>query len=518
MSEVAVTVVVPVYNTLPYLTACLDSLVQQTIGHERLQVVAVDDGSTDGSGEELDRYAQRYPQLIEVVHQENSGGPARPCNVGLARATGRYVFFLGADDHLGEQALERLVCAADRWDSDVVCGRMVGTGGRWVNQRLFQQNAEDVPFPSEVLASAISNTKLFRRSMLVEHGIDYPLDLRIGSDQPFTILAMLHARRISVLADYDYYFAVKREGAENLSYTSTWRVRLDCISEVVDFVAGVLPPGEARDLVLWRHHASELATLLRRDFPELSEPAQQELLAGVTALTDRYLTAAMEPRLRALARLRFHLAAEGRLDELRALAGAEDAPPPLLIEGGRVLLAAPGFRAGRPDSLYEMNVEPLHRYFANAVGPATLAWDGARLELRAPTTLLPGSAPHVRLVLGAASQGNSLGPRRKAEPSQARWRSESVTIGADGVLTGVLDLTEALRTRKTQWALRLQLDVGETTYTVPVTAPDIAAARVGVDSRDLEVAARPDPKGRALVEVTRAPSAAASSSAVDQRG
>ena len=99
MGEPDVTVVVPVYNTMTYLTAKLDSLVRQTLitregRHERLEVVAVDDGSTDGSGEELDRYAARHPDLFTVVHQPNSGGPAGPCNVGLARARGRYVFFL----------------------------------------------------------------------------------------------------------------------------------------------------------------------------------------------------------------------------------------------------------------------------------------------------------------------------------------------------------------------------------------------------------------------------------------
>ena len=56
-----VSVVVAVYNTMPYLTECLNSLVKQSIGQDRLQVVAVDDGSTDGSGAELDRFAALYP-------------------------------------------------------------------------------------------------------------------------------------------------------------------------------------------------------------------------------------------------------------------------------------------------------------------------------------------------------------------------------------------------------------------------------------------------------------------------
>ena len=74
-----VTVIIPVYNTMPYLTACLQSMVDQTIGADRMEVVAVDDGSTDGSGEELERFAADHPGLFTVLHQENSGGPAGPC-------------------------------------------------------------------------------------------------------------------------------------------------------------------------------------------------------------------------------------------------------------------------------------------------------------------------------------------------------------------------------------------------------------------------------------------------------
>lgn len=102
----AVTVVVAVYNTMPYLTRCLESLVAQTIGAGQLEVIAVDDGSTDGGGAELDRFARLHPDIFTVLHQPNSGGPAVPSNRALDQANGRYVFFLGADDYLGPEALE----------------------------------------------------------------------------------------------------------------------------------------------------------------------------------------------------------------------------------------------------------------------------------------------------------------------------------------------------------------------------------------------------------------------------
>ena len=131
MTAPDVSVVVAVYNTMPYLTECLTSLVEQTIGADRLEIVAVDDGSTDGSGAGAGPVRRALPGAP-------SRSSTRPTPVARRRrataawtlATGRYVFFIGSDDHLGPEALERLVDAADRWDSDVVLGRMVGVNGR----------------------------------------------------------------------------------------------------------------------------------------------------------------------------------------------------------------------------------------------------------------------------------------------------------------------------------------------------------------------------------------------------
>ena len=64
MTAPAVSVIIPVYNTMPYLTRCLDSLVEQSLGLDRIQVIAVDDGSTDGSPEVLDSYAERHPEIV----------------------------------------------------------------------------------------------------------------------------------------------------------------------------------------------------------------------------------------------------------------------------------------------------------------------------------------------------------------------------------------------------------------------------------------------------------------------
>jgi poly(ribitol-phosphate) beta-N-acetylglucosaminyltransferase len=332
-----VSVVVPIYNTMPYLTRCLRSLVGQSIGPTRLEIIGVDDGSTDGSGRELDRFADRYPDLVTAVHQANSGGPAGPCNRGLDRATGRYVFFVGADDYLGHQALGRLVTAADAYGSDVVLGRAVGVNSRAVDQQIFVRSAIEVDLFDSALPYALANTKLFRRALIERYRLRYPEDMPIASDQPFTLAACYRARRISVLADYDFYFAVRRLNSHNLTYRSRVADRLRCVEQLMTRVADLLEPGPKRDAILVRHFNWELAKLVEDDFLALDPPTQERIAAGVAKLAEQYLTDRIRARLALESRLRLAAAQHGGLDGLVEVIrqDADRGVPPTIVDGGR---------------------------------------------------------------------------------------------------------------------------------------------------------------------------------------
>ncbi|WP_019871514.1 glycosyltransferase family 2 protein [Salinispora oceanensis] len=354
-----VSVLVAVYNTMPYLRTCLDSLIGQSLGLDRLEVIAVDDGSTDGGGDVLDQYAERYPDQVRVFHQPNSGGPAVPSNIALDHARGRYVFFIGADDFLGVEALERLVDAADRWGSDVVLGRMVGTNKRYVHQEVYAETRERIGLFDSALPWALSNTKLFRRELLERHGLRFRTDMPMGSDQPFTLQACYHAAKISVLADDEYYYAVKRDNAQNITYASNFEERLRCAEELVSFVAGLIEPGSRRDAVLLRHFSWEVAKLLRAEFLELAADAQQRVQGRIRALARAHLTdgilAAMAPALR----LRLTVARDAELERLRELIGqqAANSLPEVVVEDDRWYACYVGFRdpsLGYPDEWYDI--------------------------------------------------------------------------------------------------------------------------------------------------------------------
>jgi glycosyltransferase involved in cell wall biosynthesis len=410
-----VSVIIAVYNTMPYLTRCLKSLVNQTIGIARMEVVAVDDGSTDGSGAELDRFASEYPGVVRVIHQPNSGGPAVPSNRGLDAATGRYVFFIGADDYLGPQALERLVAAADTYESDVVAGRMVGVNGRYAHQAIFHGNQVSIDLFDSSLPYHLSNTKLFRRDLLDKHQIRYPEDMPVGSDQPFTFEACLRANRISVLSDYRFYYSVRRRNALNITYASDEVARLACTARIMDFIANLVEPGPRRDAIFVRHFEWELSKLVEDRFLDQTPEAQEQVRAGVARLADVYLTDPIRGRLRPESLVRLAVARSGTREQLVAVIrqDATDGIPPTVVDAGRSYAAYPGFRdpaAGLPDSCFE--VTPVAAEWAEKVDLVLTARTRLLSDLLIMTVhgAPPGSAdlPRRPLTIRAGSVGGRM--------------------------------------------------------------------------------------------------------------
>ena len=144
---------------------------------------------------------------VTLLRSDHSGSPSMPRNIGFEHGTGDYVFFLDADDRLDPRALEGLVDAAESNGSDIVLGRLDGMNGRGVPSSMFSETVLDADLVEQNLFFALGPTKLFRRSLIEQHGLRFPTDIRVGQDQPFVAEALLLARRVSVLADRSYYYA-----------------------------------------------------------------------------------------------------------------------------------------------------------------------------------------------------------------------------------------------------------------------------------------------------------------------
>ena len=118
--EPKISIVVAVYNLEKYLPRCLDALVNQTL--QEIEILCVDDGSTDSAPQIVDEYAKKYPQKVKAFHKPN-GGEFTTRNYGLERAVGEYVTFVDTDDYVEPNWAEKLYHAAKENDADLaVCG------------------------------------------------------------------------------------------------------------------------------------------------------------------------------------------------------------------------------------------------------------------------------------------------------------------------------------------------------------------------------------------------------------
>jgi glycosyltransferase involved in cell wall biosynthesis len=233
------------------------SLLGQTMPAARYEVIFVDDGSTDGSGDYLDSLAASHRQ-VRVIHQENSEWPGRPRNVGLAAAAGDYVFFCDADDWLAANALERLYEHAVDWGSDIVVPKMAGLRRR-IPHQLFTSTRPRVNLATAPLMDSLTPHKLFRRAFLEEHRIRFPEGKRRLEDHYFVVSAYLEAQVVSIAADQTYYYLVGRRDGGNISAGPIdWEEYFHSLAEAVEVVERHTEPGPFRDRLMRRWLQSEM--------------------------------------------------------------------------------------------------------------------------------------------------------------------------------------------------------------------------------------------------------------------
>jgi Glycosyltransferases involved in cell wall biogenesis len=219
-----VSVVVPVYNAMPYLAATLDSLQQQTL--RNIEIVCVNDGSSDSSLEELLSRAQNDPRL-HVVDQQNMG-QSRARNVGMSIARGSYLYFMDSDDLLSTDALEKLVARTQELGLDLLCfdaDTMYETDELAEQFPSFAHAYErarwykDVYSGPELLAQLEQDKTYFQSPCLYLVKRSYVQKQRISfvegilhEDNAFTFACFLGARRVSHLNESLFHRRV-REGS-----------------------------------------------------------------------------------------------------------------------------------------------------------------------------------------------------------------------------------------------------------------------------------------------------------------
>jgi len=221
-NQVLISVIIPVYNVEPYLRQCLDSIVNQTL--RDIEIICIDDGSTDGSYAILQEYAQKDKRIV-ILQQQNSGaGIAR--NLGLQFATGEYIHFLDADDYLSFGAYEKMYTAAEKNNVDFLKAKVFGfdnATGKQVDNPWYTLSAlekKDFGRIFTFLDNPQKFTKIFvvpwngiyKRSFLYEHNIVFN-DLICVNDRSFYNHVLIHAQRFMFLDEFVVHYRINNQSS-----------------------------------------------------------------------------------------------------------------------------------------------------------------------------------------------------------------------------------------------------------------------------------------------------------------
>ena len=202
-----VSIVIPVYNCMEYIDGCMESVLNQT--YSEFEVILVDDGSTDESGDKCDYYAQR-DERVRVIHKKNQG-VSNARNTGVMKAEGEYLLFVDSDDCIDERMIESLVLFSELNDTDIaICGMydIYANGKKRFPVREVDCVMSGKDAVREMLISNIITGyvwgKLIRKKLVQE--CVFPEDITIGEDAIVVSKILYKAERVGVFSQplYNY--------------------------------------------------------------------------------------------------------------------------------------------------------------------------------------------------------------------------------------------------------------------------------------------------------------------------
>ena len=210
----SLSVIVPVYNSEKYLSKTLESLAAQTVA-DSMQIILVDDGSADSSPAICDEFASKRPDTV-VIHRKN-GGVSAARNAGLKEASGEYVGFVDADDTVAPDYYEKLLGAAKENDCDMAFSSLylIYNGEHrpfpdWYPAGTVLEHSEILgSFARRMLSDGAQNSaciKIFRRSVIEENSIEFPVGIKIAEDKRFVLEFLAHCSKAICAGDCGYFY------------------------------------------------------------------------------------------------------------------------------------------------------------------------------------------------------------------------------------------------------------------------------------------------------------------------
>jgi glycosyltransferase involved in cell wall biosynthesis len=253
-----ISIILPIHNVEGYINEALDSILNQTIDQKNLEVIMVNDYSTDKSGEIIDEYSNKYDNFKAIHLTKNSGSPGKPRNVGIENATGDYLMFFDPDDYYAEDACEVLYNKIIEENVDIVSSRFI---------YLFETHEKnDTDFFNELdeikLKKVEENTKMFslgpniwtkiyRKEFINNNNIKF-LEDAWAEDVAFQVHTLLDANGIIHLNNYfSYYYRVRDRNNKSFTFNQNKKTLLKIMQGYYE-----------TDIILKNHEKSEYFPLI----------------------------------------------------------------------------------------------------------------------------------------------------------------------------------------------------------------------------------------------------------------
>ena len=227
-TKIKVSVIVPIYNVENYIKKCLESLVNQTLNE--LQIILVNDGSKDKSGNIAKEYADKFPEKIIYLEKKN-GGLSDARNFGIPYAKGEYIAFLDSDDYIDLNAYEIMYNKAIEEDSDLVECNFI-----WEYDNKIKKDVRiEYSNKKEMLAfiRVVAWNKLIKRKLIIDKNILFPKGLRY-EDVEFTYKLLPFVNKVSFANDFFVHYMQRKDSIANVQNEKTSQI-FDILNNVLNF-------------------------------------------------------------------------------------------------------------------------------------------------------------------------------------------------------------------------------------------------------------------------------------------
>ena len=212
-----ISVIVPVYNAQRDISNAIDSIINQTFSFENIELILVDDASTDNTRNIIKDYQVQYDNIKLIELEQNSGLPGKPRSIGIAHASADYLVFLDSDDEYVKEAFEILYNTIEKEDSDfVISSHFINLDGDMVKANLIptDKNILSVdPLSSQDTFDKLSMNhfvgpwgKIFKKKLIIENNISFPED-SLCEDTYFYFKSLINSNKVTLLPkDYLYIY------------------------------------------------------------------------------------------------------------------------------------------------------------------------------------------------------------------------------------------------------------------------------------------------------------------------